>query len=158
MKELVVFAIDGQRFAIDLYHVERIVRAVEVTRLPGAPATVYGVINVEGRVIPVLDTRRQLGLAERNIEPSDLFIIVTDPTTPEWSMAIIGDEVFPVMELPEEDVVLSRRVLAKAGFARGVAKVDGEMILLVAIDKTLSFEDRDKLHSAIQELGEVDDG
>ena len=56
-KQLVVFTVDDQHYALDLVSVERVVRAVEITHLPQAPDTVMGVINFEGKVIPVVNTR-----------------------------------------------------------------------------------------------------
>ncbi len=59
--KLVVFRLDEQRYAIPLAAVERIVRAVEVTALPEGPEIVLGVIDMEGRIRPVLDTRGKSG-------------------------------------------------------------------------------------------------
>ena len=56
--QLVLFALDEQRFALALSSVERIVRVVDVTPLPSAPPIVLGIINVKGEVVPVYDGRR----------------------------------------------------------------------------------------------------
>ncbi len=61
--QLVVFTVDDQQYALNLVCVERVVRAVEVTHLPQAPETVLGVINFEGQVIPVVNTRQASGVA-----------------------------------------------------------------------------------------------
>ncbi len=72
---LVLLTVDGQTYALHLEAVDRIVRAVEVTPLPGAPVIVLGAIDVEGRVLPVLNLRRRLRLPEREIGPADQFLI-----------------------------------------------------------------------------------
>jgi purine-binding chemotaxis protein CheW len=65
--QLVVFALDEQRYALRLTAVERIVRAVEVTPLPKAPQIVLGVIDAQGRIIPVVDVRQRFRLTEREV-------------------------------------------------------------------------------------------
>jgi purine-binding chemotaxis protein CheW len=71
----VVFTLDERRYALYLPAVERVVPAVEVTPLPNAPEVVLGVINVQGRIIPVINVRKRFGLRERDIEPNDRFIL-----------------------------------------------------------------------------------
>ena len=63
--QLVVFALDDQRYALHLSAVDRVVPMVRVTPLPKAPDIVIGVVNVQGRVIPVINMRRRFRLPER---------------------------------------------------------------------------------------------
>lgn len=147
--QLVVFRVDDQRYALKLTGVERIVRAVEITHLPDAPGVILGVINVEGRIVPVLNTRRRLGLPEREIELHDLFIIVNDG---EWTVALVADEVLPVVEVPDEQVVASRKVLPGKGYVQGVAKMDDGMILVLAVDRMLSFDEHGRLYAAVEAM------
>lgn len=73
---LVIFVLDGRRYAVPLRQVERVVRAVEVTPLPEAPPYLQGAVSVEGRALPVLNVRRRFGLPERPVAVSDHFVIV----------------------------------------------------------------------------------
>jgi purine-binding chemotaxis protein CheW len=147
--QLVVFRVDDQRYALKLVGVERIVRAVEITHLPDAPGIVFGVINVEGRIVPVLNTRRRLGLPERDLELQDLFVIVNNG---EWKVALVADEVLPVVEVPDEQIVASRKVLPGKGYVEGVAKMDDGMIIVLAVDKILSFDEHGRLSAAIEAI------
>ena len=152
LNQLVVFSLDQQRFALNLASVERIVRAVEITRLPDAPETILGVINVEGRVIPVVNSRKCLGLREREIELQDLFIIVNEAGR---TVALVGDEVSPVIEMPENEFVSSEKVLPVAGFVEGVAKLEDGMIVMLNVDRILSLEHRERIHYAIEGIHEA---
>lgn len=145
--QLVVFILDEQQYALNLSCVERIVRAVEVTPLPDAPEEVLGVINVEGRVIPVLNTRKRLGLPERELELHDLFIIVSENGR---TLALVADQVRPVLEIPVQEVVSPDRVLPGTGYVQSVAKVDDGMIVVLTIEKALSFSDQKKVFAAIE--------
>jgi purine-binding chemotaxis protein CheW len=144
--QLVVFALDGQQYALNLANVERVVRAVEVTHLPDAPEAILGVINFEGRVIPVVNTRKRLGLPERDVEVHDLFIIARGDGR---SVAFVGDDVNPVLEMHEDQVIASEKVLPQAGYVEGVAKVDQGMIIILAVSKVLSLDEHRQLQSAM---------
>lgn len=71
----VLFLVDGQIYALDLWEVERIVRAVEVKPLPEVPEHIAGVVDVHGRVLPVVDLRLRFGRPTRPVALSDQFII-----------------------------------------------------------------------------------
>jgi len=72
---LVVFTLDEQRYALRLSAVERIVRVVEVPPLPKAPEIVLGIVNVQGRVLPVVNIRRRFRLPEREAGLRDQLIL-----------------------------------------------------------------------------------
>lgn len=62
--QLCAFLIDGQEYAVDIMRVEEILRAQKVTAVPGAPSFVAGVLDLRGQVIPVIDVRLRLGIAQ----------------------------------------------------------------------------------------------
>jgi purine-binding chemotaxis protein CheW len=76
----VLFAVDGQVYALDLFEVERIVLAVEIKPLPEVPAYIAGVVDVHGRVLPVVDLRLRFDRPTRAVALSDHFIIARTPT------------------------------------------------------------------------------
>jgi purine-binding chemotaxis protein CheW len=74
-REILVFEIDGRRFALPASSVRELVRAVAIVPLPMAPPIVEGVIDLRGQVVPVVDIRPRLGLEPRPVEPADHLII-----------------------------------------------------------------------------------
>lgn len=76
----VVFLVDEQTYALRMEEVERIVRAVEIRPLPQSPPHVRGIINVQGRILPVVDLRLRFGQPSRDIRVEDHFIIANTPT------------------------------------------------------------------------------
>lgn len=145
--QLVVFTIDEQSFALSLSNVERIVRAVEVTPLPDAPEVILGVINIEGRVVPVVNTRKRLGMPEKEIDLQDLFIIVRENG---HSLALLADQVKPVLEIPEEELVRPDRVLPGIGYVQGVAKVDDGMLVVLRLETIMSLTDQKLVLAALE--------
>lgn len=73
---LVTFRVEGLLLGLDLGAVVRIERAAAVTPLNGGPPCLMGALNHHGRILPVLDLRRRLGLPTRPLEPSDQFLLV----------------------------------------------------------------------------------
>lgn len=74
---LVVFAVDDRRHALPLAAVERVVRAAALTDVPHASSLVLGLLNLQGQVLPALDTRAWLGLPSRALCPGDHFIVIS---------------------------------------------------------------------------------
>ena len=104
----VLFTVDDQIYALDLWEVERIVRAVEVKPLPEVPPYIRGVVDVRGRVLPVVDLRVRLGGKSRPISPEDHFIIGRTAThsvvipvdSAVGSQVIAGAAIPPDSDLP----------------------------------------------------------
>jgi purine-binding chemotaxis protein CheW len=84
----VLFVVDDQVYALEMEEVERIVRAVEVKSLPEVPPHIRGVVNVQGRVLPVVDLRVRFGRKSRAVSLDDHFIIAHTPTL---SLILIAD-------------------------------------------------------------------
>ncbi len=143
---IVAFTLDDQRYGLNLSLVERIVRAVEITPLPDAPCAILGVINVEGRIMPVLNTRKWLGLRERDIELQDVFIIVS---ANGHSVALVADEVKPVVEVPVNQMTDSQEIINTSGSVVGIAKSDDGLIMVLTAEKALPGEALGRLDSAL---------
>ncbi len=144
---LVVFRLDGQRYALRLEVTGTVLRAVKVAVLATAPPIVRGVINMRGEVIPVVDVRRRLGLAAREIELTDRFVIARTPTR---TVAIICDSAEGIVERSALDVVPVRQILPGARYVEGVAKYEDGLIVIQDLDKFLSLEEEQALEQALQ--------
>lgn len=148
LDQIVVFIIAEQRYALNLATVERIVRVVEVTHLPKAPDIVLGIINVQGRIIPVINIRKRFGLPEREINLRDQLIIAQ---TLKHGLALLVDTVSGVIEYSEHDVVGAQEVIPGAGYVKGMIKLDDGINLILDLDTLLSFEDVKSLDDAMKE-------
>jgi purine-binding chemotaxis protein CheW len=145
---IVVFHVDELQYALDLSTVERVVHAVEITPLPKAPAFVLGVINVQGRVIPVVDVRKRFRLPEREMDLPDRFIIAH---TSRRLVALLADSVTGIRELENREIVSAAEALPFAAYIRGVAKVGGDLVLIYDLDQFLSLDDEQMLDEALSE-------
>lgn len=145
--QLVVFRLGEQHYALPLAAVERIVRAVEVTPLPGAPAIVLGAIDVEGRVLPVLNLWRRLRLPEREIGPADQFLIAW---TARRAVALVMDEAQGVIEREQSAVIASDRIVPGIEQFQGVVKLDDGLVLIHDLEKFLSLDEARALDEAME--------
>lgn len=133
--DLILFALDEQRYGLELRQVQRVVRVVAITPVPGAPTTMLGLFNLEGKIIPVMNTRRMLYLPERELRLSDQLLIVH---TSGRLVALLVDAVLGVHERHEWDEVPLDTVLPGNGLIRGVLRDQGELIFIQDIEAFLS--------------------
>jgi purine-binding chemotaxis protein CheW len=150
---LVVFRLEARRYALALPNVERVVRAVEVTALPNAPAVVMGIFNLAGRLIPVLNIRKRFQLPEREIEPADHFLIAH---TTRRTVALVVDEAEQVIERPEAEIVGVDPIVPGLDHVRGIVKLEEGLVLIHDLDTFLSLEETQVLDDAMNR--ETDDG
>ena len=98
---VVCFTIDSQKYALPLNHVERVLRMVAVSPVPDAPLWFIGMIDLQGRVISVMDIRKRFNFSIRNPLPTDRLIVIKSK---KQTFAITCDEVTSVMEVSGSDM------------------------------------------------------
>lgn len=138
----VVFDLEGHQFGLHVAAVDRVVYAVEITTLPQPPDIVLGVINVEGRVVPVINTRRRVRLPEREPGVGDQFILAH---TSRREVALPVDRVTGVIECAPEEVEPAEDIFPGLDFLEGVVKRDDGLILIHDLEKFLSLHDEELL-------------
>ncbi|WP_114970781.1 chemotaxis protein CheW [Rhodoferax ferrireducens] len=139
MPTIVIFALDQERYALPLERVERAVRIVEVTPLPKTPAIVCGIVNVRGRLVPVINLRRRFGLPERNTQLGDQLLIARSATR---TLAMIVDAVSGVAEC-------NAQAVPGSDYVQGIAKLADGMVLIHDLDSFLSLDEAQSLDQAL---------
>ena len=143
---LLLFKLDLLRLGIALAVVERVEHACEVTPLPGAPAAVLGVINLQGRVATVIDLRRRLGLPLRPLRPADAFVILR---LPQHTFAITVDDVEGVAEVPHENLVPGETLVDGLATVQGLVKTPEGLLLIDDPHRFLDIDDMRALAEAL---------
>jgi purine-binding chemotaxis protein CheW len=126
-QEYLIFELASRRYGLPAEDVREIVRVVPIARLPGAPAAVEGIINVRGRVVPVLDVRRKFGLPAKPLEHTDHLIIagIEDRVT-----ALRVDRAVGLSRVDASDLEELRSIAPSGAGIRRVAKVLDDMVLI----------------------------
>lgn len=138
VEQTVVFSLDSQRYGIPLSVVERVVRMVEITRLPAAADSVLGVINVQGEIMPVLNLRLLFGLPQRPVELGDQLLITRFA---KRSCALVVDAVSEVHTCRLRDLMEANGNLPDLPFLAGAEKLPDGMILINAPEKLFTTLD-----------------
>jgi purine-binding chemotaxis protein CheW len=134
---VVIFALGELRFALGMDVVERVVRAVEVSPLPDAPPGVMGVVNVHGRIIPVLDFRPRLGLPSGELRLSDHLVIAH---AGQRQVAVMVDAAVDVMSAGSAPATLATGTLPKLTTIEGVMMLGDEIVLIHDLSRFLPEE------------------
>jgi purine-binding chemotaxis protein CheW len=146
LKQLVVFRLDDQRYALPLPVVDRIIRAAELTPLPRAPAIVLGVIDVADQVLPVLNIRRRFRLPEYEISPAHQFLIAQ---TGQRTVVLVIDKADAVIEVPCVDIVEAGEIAPGLEQISGVVKLSEGLVLIHDLGKFLSLDEERALDQAL---------
>jgi len=152
---LAVFILDEQRYALYLSVVERVVGVVEITPLPKAPDIVLGVVNVQGKIILVVDIRKRFHLPEREMNLSDHLIIAH---TSRRTIALVADTVTGVLELSDDEIIGKEEILSGLEYVDGVVKLEDGMILIHDLEKFLSLEEEKAISDQLSGLGNQGSG
>lgn len=145
---LLEFIVEGRRLALPVAAAERIHLAVEVTPLAGAPAPVLGLVNIQGRVLPVVSLRQRLGLPDREPLPDDRLIVAHSSRR---SMAILVDAVPGVRDVGEGEYVPGETLFPGTDFLLGVTRVDGDLLMVEDLEKLLADDEETELVTAMEE-------
>lgn len=142
--QLVTFSIGEEEFGVNILKVQEINRTMEITKVPRSPEFVEGVINLRGKVIPIIDLRRRFGLSSKP-EDKDTRIIVI-----EINSVIVGfvvDAVSEVLRIPASTVEPPPPVVAgvESDYISGVGQLKDRLLIMLDLDRLLSTEDLDLL-------------
>ena len=146
--QLVTFLLGDRRYALHLRAVERVIPSVDITPLPKAPEIVLGLINLRGKIIPVLNVRRRFSLPERQIELQDHFIIAS---TSRRIVALPVDSTGGVIEVSDQEVTAASEVLSGVEHVDGVVRLTSGMLLIHDLERFLSLEEEATLDGALRE-------
>jgi len=136
-QQLVVFTLASESYGVDIAKVSGIERMQEITRVPRTPVCVEGVINLRGRVIPVVHLRKLFFLPEDEITKETRIVVVDISGEP---IGVQVDEVTEVLTIPTDSVEPPSSIITSADsdYLMGIAKLEGRMIILLDLDKVLS--------------------
>ncbi len=145
--KFVLFSLDHQQFALSLSMVESIARSVQIIPLPNAPDVVQGIINVHGRIIPVINIRERFHFPQKEMDLDDHLII---GRTSKQPIAIMVDDVEDIVEIAKNKIVEQENILPGLDHIDGAAKVEDDLILIQDIEKCLSVQEEQMLNKAIE--------
>ncbi len=143
-QQLVIFTLSNESYGVDIAKVSGIERMHEITKVPRTPEFVQGVINLRGRVIPVVHLRKLFNLPEGEITKETRIVVVDIGGQP---IGIQVDEVTEVLTIPTDFIDPASAVITSADsdYLLGIAKLDDKLVILLDLEKVLSVKQTSQL-------------
>lgn len=151
--QLVVFSIGKELYGVGIESVHEIVKVPDITEVPDAPRFLVGVINLRGRIVPVVDLRKRLNLRETERTKSSRVLITENEGR---LVGLLVDAVSEVLKVNPESVEAPPGMISAIGieYITGVAKVEDRLIILLELTKVLSVEYVKEVGSSIEKVTE----
>ncbi|MFD2168178.1 chemotaxis protein CheW [Thalassotalea euphylliae] len=140
----VTFKLEMETYGINVMQVQEVLRYTEIAPVPGAPDYVLGIINLRGNVVTVIDTRSRFGLDSAEVTDNTRIVIIE---AEKQVIGILVDSVAEVVYLKASEIDVAPNVGndESARFIQGVSNRDGELLILVDLNKLLSDDEWDEL-------------
>mgnify|MGYP005838757837 FL=1 len=146
------FRLAKEEYGIEILHVQEIIGMAPVTQVPKTPDFVRGVINLRGKVIPIVDLRLKFGMdSAEDTEKTCIVVVQVSGAAGRITMGFIVDEVCEVLDIPAQEIedAPSFGASLDTAYILGMAKSKGSVKILVDIDKVLSARE-------VNQIGETE--
>jgi purine-binding chemotaxis protein CheW len=138
------FRLGGEEFGLGILKVQEIIKMMDITRVPRTPAFMRGVINLRGKVVPVVDLRTKFEMdATESNEKTCIIVVQVGHHAGHLIMGLIVDEVSEVLDIPAEQIEPPPEFGATVDttFLLGLGKLDRKVVMLLDVDTVLSVEE-----------------
>ena len=147
------FILGAEEYGLEIMKVQEIIKMMDVTRVPKTPGFVRGVINLRGKVIPVMDLRLKFAMeAIEDTEKTCVIVVQVTGADGNLTIGIIVDEVAEVADIAREQIEPSPAFGSnvETAFILGMGKIDKKVLTLLDIDKVLTVDEM----AAVEEVAE----
>jgi purine-binding chemotaxis protein CheW len=142
--KLLLFTLSDLRFALPIDEISKVIRVVAINRIPQAPEILEGMINVHGKIIPVVNLRKFFFLPKDETSLEDRIIISEKMDRP---LAILVDDVLSIHDFCKEEILAADALFPGIGFVNGIARLNGDIIYIYNLEKFLTEKNREELQA-----------
>jgi purine-binding chemotaxis protein CheW len=137
--QLVTFNLANEEFGVDITRVQEINRMMDITKIPNAPEFIEGVVNLRGKIVPVVDLRKKLGFPEKEHDKSTRIMVVE---VNGMVLGFIVDSVSEVLRIPESTIEPPPSLVSgvESDYLNGVGKLDDRLLLLINLEKVIKTD------------------
>jgi len=134
------FLIGKELYGIEIKHVTEIIGIQEITEMPEMPNYVKGIINLRGKIIPVMDVRLRFGKQPRAYDDRTCVVVINFEGV---SIGFIVDSVSEVLTIPEQDIaeLPSMNTCVKNGYIKNIGKTGAGVVLIIDCEKLISADE-----------------
>lgn len=144
--QLVSFKIGNEEFGVNILKVQEINRMLQITRVPNTPNFIEGVINLRGRVIPVVDLRVKFNMPKKEHDKQTRIIVVE---LEDKTVGFLVDEVSEVLRIPKSITEAPPEIVSNINseYITAVGKLEDRLIILLDLEKALSVQEKSELEA-----------
>jgi purine-binding chemotaxis protein CheW len=152
--QVVGFRIGNETYGVRISAVREIVRVPEITSVPNAPEAIEGVINLRGKIIPVMDLRKRFGQADVQHDKKSRILVVE---LENRLLGLIVNSASEVLKIPPSEIETPASILTEgeSGYVTGVGKLRGRLIILLDIAKLLQRPDFKRIEEAAEPVASI---
>ncbi|GAK12614.1 chemotaxis protein CheW [Geomicrobium sp. JCM 19039] len=132
MTQVIVFTIDGEKYGIDVDHVQSVERVEQMTRVPGTAQEVLGVMNMRGAITTLIDLRIVMGKPAAKLTKNTRLLLLATEDDP---LGVMVDEAREVIRIEEDEVSDSLSSNSNSAISQGVVKRGDELIFMMDASK-----------------------
>ncbi len=142
--ELVNFRLNQEEFGIEILMVEEIMRMRQITKVPNSPDFVAGIVNIRGKIIPVVNLRSKMGMPEKEYDKGTRIIVVEVASK---TTGFIVDSVTEVLRIPSNITEAPPEMVAgiNSEYIKSVGKLEDRILILIDLEKVLSSAEKIQL-------------
>jgi purine-binding chemotaxis protein CheW len=151
--QLVVFSLANEEYGVAIGQVQEIIRPQGITRIPGMPSFIEGVINLRGKIIPIIDLRDRFSLVKKDSD-SNTRVVVAEVSS--QTVGLVVDSVSEVLRLANDaiDPLPPTITNIDGEYLKGVGKLDRRLIILLDLEKVLTDLEKSTLEKISKTLTE----
>jgi purine-binding chemotaxis protein CheW len=142
-EQLVAFQLKNEEYAVSITQVKEIIRYGGATKLPNTPEHLEGIINLRGKVIPVIDLAKRFGLVQD--KTAGLQAIIVESSGRELGMIV--DQVTEVLRIEDSTIEVTPATCHAGNFLRGVGKLEDRLLIVLDLDNLFSEQEQQSLTS-----------
>ncbi|MCX5810670.1 MAG: chemotaxis protein CheW [Proteobacteria bacterium] len=139
--QLVTFKLENDEFGVDILKVQEINRMMNITKIPNTPSFTEGVINLRGKIIPIIDLRKKLGFESKAYDKATRIIVI------ELDGIVLGfvvDSVSEVLRIPRNTIEPPPSIIGgvESDYIEGVGKLEDRLLILLELEKVFTNSER----------------
>ncbi|MDX2495271.1 MAG: chemotaxis protein CheW [Desulfuromusa sp.] len=144
------FHLAGEDYGIEIQYVIEIIGIQNITDVPDMPAFIRGVINLRGKVVPIMDVRARFGIEARDYDDRTCIIVVNIDST---EVGLVVDEVSEVADIPEKNVEPAPKIHKnnEDSYIQGMGKINTDVKILLDVHKLLFSGEMQELVENLEE-------
>ena len=152
--QVVGFRIGNETYGVRIGSVREIVRVPEITSVPSAPDLIEGVINLRGKIIPVMDLRKRFGQTDIQADKKNRILVVE---LENKLVGLIVNAASEVLKIPPSEIEAPGSVFAdgESGYVTGVGKLKGRLIILLDVSRLLHRTEFKRLEEVAEPVASV---